>query len=220
VVPYPARADLADSPALRGKALVWVDDPVAAFFLQVQGSGRVQLYEHGQPRGVIRLAYADQNGQPYRSIGRWLVEQGELTLDHVSMQAIQEWAQAHPERLPGLLNVNPSVVFFKEAPLADPHLGPVGSLGVPLSPGRSIAVDIRIVTLGAPVFLATTQPNSDLPLDRLTFAQDTGGAIQASPGQPVRADLFWGFGEEAATQAGRMKQPGRMWILLPRGVGP
>jgi membrane-bound lytic murein transglycosylase A len=105
-------------------------------------------------------------------------------------------------------------------PLGDPRLGPRGALGVPLTPGRSIAVDARIVPLGAAVFLDTTQPLSDVPLQRLTFAQDTGGAIQASASAPVRADLFWGFGEAAGAQAGRMKQTGRMWLLLPRGVAP
>ena len=220
LVPYPSRAEIAAGAAPRGKELVWVEDPITAFFLQVQGSGRIQLYEKGRAGAMIRMAYAEQNGRPYVSIGRWLADQGELPLEHVSMQNIQEWARLHPDRVQALLDVNPSYVFFKEQPLADARLGASGALGVPLTPGRSIAVDARIVPLGAPVFLATTQPNSDAVLERLTFAQDTGGAIQASPALPVRADLYWGFGDQAAEQAGRMKQQGRMWVLLPRGVAP
>ncbi len=220
LVAYPSRAELAQAAAPHGKELVWVDDPIAAFFFEVQGSGRIQLYDRGKPGKVIRLGYADQNGRPYKSIGRWLADQGEMPLDQVSMQSIEGWAKAHPEKVQDLLDVNPSYVFFKELPLGDPRLGPRGALGVPLTPGRSIAVDARIVPLGAAVFLDTTQPLSDVPLQRLTFAQDTGGAIQASASAPVRADLFWGFGEAAGAQAGRMKQTGRMWLLLPRGVAP
>lgn len=216
VVPYPPRAELADSASLRGKELLWVDDPVEAFFLEIQGSGRVQIFEANRPREVVRLAYADQNGQPYKSIGRWLVDQGELTLASASMQNIKAWAASHPTRLAELLNANPSEVFFKEEKIVDPSRGPKGALGVPLTPGRSIAVDAKIVPLGAPVFLATTQPLSSAPLQRLVMAQDTGGAIAAATGGAVRADYFWGFGNEAGKLAGRMKQEGRMWVLLPK----
>jgi membrane-bound lytic murein transglycosylase A len=157
------------------------------------------------------VGYADQNGYPYRSIGRVLVDRGELTLDQASMQGIKAWAARNPERLAELLNQNASYVFFKESPVTSD--GPAGSLGVPLTAGRSLAVDTRAVPLGAPVFLATTFPNSTQPLNRLMVAQDTGGAIRGA----VRADFYWGFGEEASTQAGRMRQNGRMWVLLPRG---
>jgi membrane-bound lytic murein transglycosylase A len=208
VVPYYTRADLERSPALRGQEIVWVEDAVAAFFLEVQGSGRVQLNDGT----TIRIAYADQNGQPYRSIGRYLVDQGEMTLDQASAQSIRLWVQAHPQRLREVLNANPSVVFFREEALADPSVGPRGALGVPLTPGRSIAVDPQFVPLGAPVFLATTQPDSDVPLQRLVMAQDTGGAIRGI----VRADFFWGFGDAAGESAGRMRQQGRLWILWPR----
>jgi membrane-bound lytic murein transglycosylase A len=208
VVPYYTRADLERSPVLKGQEIVWVEDAVAAFFLEVQGSGRVQLNDGT----TIRVAYADQNGQPYRSIGRYLVDLGEMMLDQASAQSIRLWIQAHPQRLKEVLNANPSVVFFREEPLADPAVGPQGALGVPLTAGRSIAVDPQFIPLGAPVFLATTQPNSAQPLQRLVMAQDTGGAIRGI----VRADLFWGFGDAAGEAAGRMRQQGRMWIMWPR----
>jgi membrane-bound lytic murein transglycosylase A len=216
VVPYPARGDLEQSGALRGTELVWVDDPVEAFFLEIQGSGRVELQRPDGGVDTVRLAYADQNGQPYRSIGRWLVDRGELTLSQASMQSIKAWALAHPDRRDELLWSNPSEVFFKLEPIDDPSRGPKGALGVPLTPRRSIAVDAKIVPLGSPVFLATTMPQSDAPLARLVMAQDTGGAIAAASGGAVRADFFWGFGADAAAQAGRMKQQGRMWVLVPR----
>ncbi len=211
VVPYWPRAELTpQSAALAGKALLWVADPVELFFLQVQGSGRVELPDGRR----VRVGYADQNGHPYQSIGRWLVEQGELKLDDASMQGIQAWARANPKRLNELLNVNPSFVFFRELP--DNGGGPPGALGVPLTPGRSIAVDPRAVPLGAPVFLATTLPASAQPMRRLVLAQDTGGAIKGA----VRADFFWGFGAEAGMQAGRMRQKGEMWVLLPGALVP
>jgi membrane-bound lytic murein transglycosylase A len=212
-VPYYSRAEIDGGTApLTGKEIVWVDDPVEAFFLQIQGSGRVRL-ENGH---VLRLGYADQNGHPYQSIGRYLIERGELQPGEASMQAIQAWAAARPERLGELLNQNPSYVFFREISTLDASAGPIGALGVPLTPQRSIAADPRYVPLGAPVFLATTWPNSDAPLARLLIAQDTGGAIRG----PVRADFFWGFGAEAGALAGRMRQQGRMWVLLPKDVKP
>ncbi len=211
IVPYWSRAELTpQSPALAGKALYWVADPVELFFLQVQGSGRVELPDGRR----VRVGYAEQNGHPYRSIGRWLVERGELKLEQASMQGIQAWARANPQRLHELLNANPSFVFFRELP--DNGGGPPGALGVPLTPGRSIAVDPRAVPLGAPVFLATTLPLSEQPLTRLVMAQDTGGAIKGA----VRADFFWGFGNEAGAQAGRMRQRGEMWVLLPSAFVP
>jgi membrane-bound lytic murein transglycosylase A len=239
VVPYYPRAEIEGGlPALAGKELLWVDDPVDLFFLQIQGSGRVRL-----PSGeLVRVGYADQNGQPYKSIGRYLVEQGELTLEQASMQGIKAWGVANPAKLDALLNQNPSYVFFRELPqhgggrdsatdapvttdgpvaTGGPAMtggpattgGPVGALGVALTPERSIAVDPRYIPLGAPVFLATTWPGNAQPLARLVLAQDTGGAIRGA----VRADFFWGFGDTAGAQAGRMRQTARMWVLLPRG---
>lgn len=208
VVPYDSRAEiLAKGAALPAKALAYVDDAIELFFLQVQGSGRIRL-----PDGsLMRVNYADQNGHPYQSIGRVLVERGDLKLENASMQGIQAWARANPARLDALLNSNPSYVFFREMPASDD--GPLGALGVPLTAERSIAIDPRAVPLGAPVFLATTRPNSAQPMNRLVMAQDTGGAIKGA----VRADFFWGFGKAAGAEAGRMKQRGRVWVLLPKG---
>lgn len=211
VVPYWSREELVRQEGqLAGKAFLWVDDPIELFFLQVQGSGRVQLSDGSR----VRVGYAEQNGHPYQSIGRWLVERGEMKLEQASMQGIKAWAKANPKRLNELLNANPSFVFFRELP--DSGGGPLGALGVPLTAARSIAVDPRAIPLGAPVFLSTTWPNSDRPLQRLVMAQDTGGAIKGV----VRADFFWGFGAEAGAQAGRMRQQGEMWVLMPNGVAP
>jgi membrane-bound lytic murein transglycosylase A len=206
VVPYFTRGEIeAGKAPVQGKEIAWADEPVELFFLQVQGSGRIQLDDGS----LIRVGYADQNGYPYKSIGKWLVEQGELTLDKASMEGIKDWARQHPERLSKLLATNPSYVFFRELPNQED--GPLGALGVPLTPERSIAIDPRALPLGSPVWLATSQPNSTEPLNRLMLAQDTGSAIHGN----VRADFFWGFGDEAGKRAGGMKQKGRMWVLLP-----
>ena len=208
LVPYPDRAQIETTPPpLRGKEIAWVDDEIDLFFLHIQGSGRIRL-DTGE---TMRVGYAEQNGHPYRSIGRILVQRGELTLDQASMQSIKAWARRYPEKASELLNSNGSYVFFRELPAAPG--GPPGALGVPLTARRSIAVDARNVPLGAPVFIATTWPNSPRPLNRLMLAQDTGGAIRG----PVRADFFWGHGEAAGREAGRMKQRLRMWVLLPQG---
>ena len=211
VVPYWTRAEIgARGDKLPSKTLLYVDDAVELFFLQVQGSGRIKLTDGS----VTRLNYGDQNGHPYQSIGRLLVERGELKLEEASMQGIQSWARANPAKLEALLNANPSYVFFREMP--NSKEGPIGALGVPLTAERSIAVDPRSVPLGVPVFLATTRPNSPQAMNRLVMAQDTGGAIKGA----VRADFFWGFGKEAGEQAGRMKQSGRLWVLLPPEAAP
>lgn len=211
VVPYDTRAQIAASAHRQPPAIVWVDDPVEAFFLQIQGSGRVQL-----PGGdVIRLAYADHNGRPYASIGRWLADSGELPLAQTSMQNIKAWAQRNPHRVQEMLNANPAMVFFREERVADADLGPKGAYGIPLATRRAIAVDTRYVPLGTPVYLATTLPASGEPLRRLVFAQDTGAAIKGA----ARADFFWGYGEEAGAVAGRMKQNGEMWVLWPKQAG-
>jgi membrane-bound lytic murein transglycosylase A len=199
LVPYYTRAEI-DARGETFKA------PIIGWFLQIQGSGQLEL-ENGDR---IRLAYADQNGHPYRSLGRYLVDRGELTLDQASMQGIKSWAAVNPAKLQDALNANASYVFFRES--SDPR-GVVGALGVPLVPQYSLAVDRRYIPLGAPIFLATTHPLSDEPLTRLAAAHDTGGAIRGV----VRADLFWGTGAEAGAMAGRMRQAGKMWLLWPRG---
>jgi membrane-bound lytic murein transglycosylase A len=205
--PYYSRGEIeARNGSFPAPVIAWVADPVELFFLQVQGSGQIQL-ESGER---IRVGYADHNGHPYRSLGRYLADRGELPLEQTSMQNIKAWAAANPGRYQEALNQNPSYVFFRELPAAG---GPPGAMGVPLEAGYSIAVDPQYLPLGAPVFLATTHPLSPEPLERLVIAQDTGGAIRGA----LRADFFWGTGPEAGALAGRMRQPGRMWLLWPRG---
>ena len=212
LTPYYSRAeiDVLQSP-LNGKELLWVDDIVDLFFLQIQGSGYI-VFENGDG---LHVGYADQNGQPYQSIGKVLIERGELTAEKASMQGIKDWGRRNPEKLRELLNTNPSYVFFRELP---PGLsGPLGALGVPIAAERSLAIDPRYIPLGAPIYLSTTLPNSSQPLQRLMVAQDTGGAIKGA----VRADFFWGAGYEAGQKAGAMKQrDSRMWVLLPKGWIP
>lgn len=214
LVPYWTNAQIAamtdaQRQQLPARTLMWAEDTVEYLFLQVQGSGQAQF-----PDGKrVRIAYADQNGHPYKSIGRWLVDKGELTLDKASMQGIQAWARLNPQRVPELLAANPSYVFFREEAAASE--GPKGAQGLPLTAGRSIAVDPRSIPLGAPVFLAFNMPDGK-PMQRMMLAQDTGGAIRGR----VRADFFWGFGAEAGSMAGRMRQQGRIWILWPQGSTP
>lgn len=211
IIPYYARSEWSQQESQRSQtAIAWVTNAVELFFMQVQGSGQVAL-EDGRR---IRLGYADQNGHPYRSIGRWLIDQGEITIEHASMQGIKEWAQMNPQRLDELLNQNPSMVFFRELPLTGK--GPPGAMGIPLTPERSLAVDPRYIPLGVPVWLATTRPNSDQALTRLMLAQDTGGAIRGA----VRGDFYWGSGKDAGNLAGKMRQTGRLWVLMPKGYAP
>ncbi len=207
LVPYYSRAEIEDGgDGFAAPVIAWAADPVELFFLQIQGSGQLRL-GNGER---IRVGYADQNGHPYRSLGRYLADRGELALEQTSMQGIKAWAAANPARLQEALNYNASYVFFRELPAEG---GPIGALGVPLSSEYSIAVDRRHIPLGAPVYLATTFPLSEERLERLVAAQDTGGAIRGA----VRADFFWGSGPEAGALAGRMRQQGRMWLLWPRG---
>jgi membrane-bound lytic murein transglycosylase A len=198
--------------ALRGREIAYAADPLDVLMLQIQGSGRVRITEADGRVQTVRLAFAGHNDQPYASVGRWLIDQGELKPNEASWPGIRDWARRNPQRVPQMLAVNPRLVFFREEPLADPTQGPRGSLGVPLTPERSIAVDPAAVPLGTPVFIDTTEPLSATPLRRLVLAQDTGSAITGA----VRADYFWGWGERAEAQAGRMKQPLRMWVLWPK----
>ena len=214
LVPYYSRAEIeTKGEGFSAPVIAWTADPVELFFMQIQGSGQLRL-ESGER---IRLGYADQNGHPFRSLGRYLVERGEMKLEEASMQGIKAWASANPARLQEALNQNPSYVFFRELPLNSASSeGPVGALGVPLSAEYSIAVDRRFVPLGGPVYLATTFPLSDAGLERLMAAQDSGGAIRGV----VRADFYWGSGPDAGALAGRMRQQGKMWLLWPRGEPP
>jgi membrane-bound lytic murein transglycosylase A len=208
--PYEDRTRI-EGGALKGRDLemVWVDDPVDAFFLHIQGSGRITL-EDGS---VMRVGYAGQNGHPYIAVGRELIARGVLTKENVSMQSIREWLHANPGEASGLMNKNPSFVFFR--PLDGE--GPLGAQGVALTPGRSLAVDRSFVPYGLPVWLDAQDPlDGAARVRRLMVAQDTGGAIRG----PVRGDVFWGHGADAELRAGRMKSPGRYYLLIPRTVIP
>ncbi len=204
--PYDDAGTIAGKGA-KAPVLAWLTDPMDLQLLQIQGSGRVRLADGTQ----VRLAYAEQNGHPYRAIGRWLVEQGELRKEDVTMDAIRTWAKANPARVPELLRSNPSYVFFVRS--ADSPEGPRGSLNVPLTAGYSVAVDRTVVPLGSLLWLSTTRPDGT-PLVRPVAAQDTGGAIAGE----VRADLYWGTGDAAGKLAGDMKQQGSLWMLWPKGV--
>ena len=207
LVPYYSRGEWTTQESKRASdAILFVDDAIDFFFMQIQGSGQIQFADGNR----VRLNYADQNGHPYKSIGRWLIDKGELKSHEASMQGIKAWAKANPKRLAELLNANPSLVFFRELALTSES--PPGAMGIPLTAERSIAIDPRHVPLGAPVWLATTRPNSEQALTRLMLAQDTGGAIRGV----VRADFFWGSGVDAGALAGKMKQSGQLWILFPR----
>lgn len=210
LVPLPDRREIVAG-ALHGEApvIAWVDDPVDAFFLHVQGSGRVALADGG----VLRVGYDGANGHGYTSIGRVLIERGEIARAEVSLQSIRAWLAGHPDQAADLLAENRSYVFFRELQ-GD---GPIGAQGVALTPGRSLAIDRRYLPLGVPVWLDIMAPalgGGDRPVRRLVIAQDTGGAIRG----PVRGDVFWGFGPEAEFIAGRMKHGGGYTLLLPNSV--
>jgi len=198
--------------ALRGREIAWLADPLDALVLHIQGSGRLRLLSPDGGERLVRAAFAGHNDQPYKSVGRWLIEQGELQPAQASWPAIKAWARQNPKRLNEMLWSNPRLVFFREEPLPDPQLGPKGAQGVALTPGRSIAVDAQSIPYGTPVWLDSTEPLSSTPLRRLVMAQDTGSAITGA----VRADYFWGWGSDAEAQAGRMKQPLKLWVLWPR----
>ena len=207
-VPYASRAEIDDGAlAGRGLELLWVADPVDAFILHIQGSGRIRLAEGG----ATRVGFAAANGQPFFGIGRALVERGVLPKDKASMQEIRAWLKAHPEEARQIMQMNRRYVFFREIE-GD---GPIGAEGVALTPRRSLAVDTALLPLGAPVWLDSHWPaEPNRPLRRLMVAQDTGVAIQGA----VRGDFFWGTGEVALAEAGRMRSAGRYWLLLPKAV--
>jgi len=204
---YYSRAQI-DGPnrPLAGNELLWVDSSDDAFFLHIQGSGLVQMTDGS----IVGVGYAEQNGHPYRAIGRDLIEMQQISKKNISLQSIKAWLTANPKKATQLKNKNPSYIFFNLR--TDIEQGPRGSLNVPLTPERSVAVDRNIIPLGSPLWLSTQLPNSSVPYQRLVFAQDTGGAING----PIRADVFFGRGERAETLAGTMKQQGSVYILLPK----
>jgi membrane-bound lytic murein transglycosylase A len=198
--------------SVRGRELAYLTDPLDLLILQIQGSGRLWLTEADGSRRQLRVAFAGHNDQPYKSVGRWLIEQGELRADQASWPGIKAWAQLNPQRINELMWSNPRVVFFREEPLPDPTVGPRGAQAVPLTPVRSVAIDPTSIPYGTVLWLDTTEPLSNTPLRRVVMAQDTGSAITGA----VRVDYFWGWGDTAEQQAGRMKQPLRVWVLAPR----
>jgi membrane-bound lytic murein transglycosylase A len=215
LIPYATRAEIETAGLREATPILFVDDPIDAFFLQIQGSGRVVL-DDGT---VVRAAYAAQNGRPYTAIGAILIQRGEMSLEAVSMQSIRAWLLAHPAEAQQLMNTNASYVFFAERPIGDPLLGAAGAQGVPLTPEASLAVDLTVHALGVPVWLETTAPDPDTTrptriFHRLLVMQDTGGAIRG----PVRGDVYWGYSADAGSIAGRMRSEGRMTVLLPRSV--
>jgi membrane-bound lytic murein transglycosylase A len=213
IVPYYDRFEIENGALDQDNlAIAWVADPVDAYFLQVEGSGRINL-----PDGsVMRVTYAGKNGRPYVPIGRVMVREKLLAADNVTEQSIRAWLEAHPERARAIMDQNPSFVFFRTAPQLSDGQGPPGALGVSLTPGHSIAVDDAYLPLGAPVWLATTDPVSHAPLQRMTVAQDLGSAITG----PLRADLFFGSGTTAEHAAGAMDAPGALYVLLPLAAAP
>ena len=203
--PYESREEIVagDWPH-NDQVLVWVDDPVDAFFVQIQGSGVVQLDDGG----VMRIGYAGQNGHPYYAIGRELIKREQLTIENVSLQTIRAWLAENPAQADKIMNTNASYVFFKELE----GEGPIGGEGVALTAGRSLAVDRSLFSYGMPVWTDIESPVDNSRLRKMMIAQDTGGAIRG----PVRGDVFWGYGEKAEEIAGGMKSQGRYWILLPK----
>ncbi|MHA1536883.1 MAG: murein transglycosylase A [Alphaproteobacteria bacterium] len=210
--PYPSRAQIL-KPPLRSRipVLLWLADPVDAFTLHIQGSGVVRL----DGGGTVRVGVAATNGRRYVSIGRVLLRMGALSRGRATMQGIQAWLRAHPRRAVGVMNRNPRYVFFRIVPGGRTRgSGPIGGQGVALTPGRSLAIDPRFVAYGTPVWLDTTWPSPQGgPLRRLVIAQDKGGAIKGAQ----RGDIFFGQGARALAVAGRMRQRGRFFLLLPRG---
>lgn len=208
LVPYHSRAEIrALGERLPAPVLFWAADELDFFFLQIQGSGLLRL-----PDGAtLRIGYADHNGHPYRSIGRLLIDSGELTLQEASAQGIRRWLERHPERRREVLDANPAYVFFRELPADGP--GPLGTLGVPLTPQRSLAVDPAHLPLGAPLYAVVSGTQ---PFARLMLAQDTGGAIQG----PLRVDVYEGSGKEAGERAGRRRDEVALWLLWPADADP
>ncbi|MEQ9146201.1 MAG: MltA domain-containing protein [Parvibaculaceae bacterium] len=210
-VPYHDRASIERGALPHDElAVAWLADPVDAFFVHIQGSARLRL-----PDGdVMRVGFAEKNGRPYTAIGRILIERGALTSETVSMQTIRDWLAANPDEARTILEANQSYIFFNAVPIRDRSLGPAGAGGVPLSPGRSLAVDRRLHALGAPIWLSADLPGAPQTDHRLMIAQDTGSAIRGA----VRGDFFWGSGAAAGDMAGEMKAKGRFWALLPVGL--
>ncbi|HEY5338293.1 MAG TPA: murein transglycosylase A [Rhizomicrobium sp.] len=214
LVRCPSRGDIDAGGLPNGKVLFYADDPIAVFFLHIQGSGRVR-FDDG---AMARVNYDAQNGQPYTAVGRTLINMG-VPRDGMSMQVIRRWLKDHPQDARRVMETDKSFVFFREVPIGDPNEGADGSEGVPLTPRASLAVDMKMHPLGAPMFVAATRPDADPDhadhtLATLMVAQDSGGAIKGA----VRGDVFWGFGADAEAIAGRLKSAGKLYVLLPKSL--
>ena len=204
LVPYADRAAIDAHGIANAKILFWCDDPIALFFLQIQGSGRVRFAEGGS----ARIGYAGENGKPYTAIGRVLIAQGALARENVSLATIRDWLQKNPAKAQAVMEADQSFIFFEEKPVGDPALGNAGTLGAPLTPGASLAIDPRLHAMGAPYYVDAA------PVRVLLIGQDTGGAIRGA----VRGDVFFGFGGKAEAQAGSMKSDGALFVLLPKAL--
>jgi membrane-bound lytic murein transglycosylase A len=212
LVKCPSRAQIDAKGLKQAKILFYANDPVSVFFLHIQGSGRVQ-FDDGSS---ARVNYDAQNGQPYTAIGKTLIQMG-VPRDGMSMQVIRKWLKDHPADAQRVMETDKSFIFFREEPIEDASAGPIGSEGVPLTAAASLAVDMKLHPLGVPMFVAAKRPDANPArdghdFDQLMVAQDSGGAIKGA----VRGDVFWGFGPDAASIAGRMKSSGKLYVLLPK----
>ena len=211
-MPYATRAEIQNNGLLKGQELMWLDDPIDAFFLEVQGSGRVQLRSDSGTT-TARIGFADHNGQPYKAIGRVLIERGALKPEETNAESIKAWLRANPVEAKLIMQANPRYIFFRELSGISADKGPLGSLSVPLTAQRSIATDPKVVPTGSLMYIDTTMPdNAQRALQRVVISQDVGAAITGE----VRADFFWGFGVDAERRASLMKQQGRLWVLRPK----
>ena len=203
VLPYDSREEIEKNPSKELEPIVYVDNKVDVFLLHVQGSGKV-LLDTGE---LINVGYAEQNGRKFKGIGMYMLNKGYITKDELSAQGMKKYLDKNPSKADEVLNQNESYVFFQRS-----NQGATGSLGTPLTAKRNIAVDRSVIPLGMPVFLNTTNPVDKKPINQLMVAADVGGAIKGK----VRADFFWGFGDSAFDYAGRMKEKGKMYVLMPK----
>lgn len=205
VIPYDSRESIEKKDGNGFEAICYVDDKIDLFFLQIQGSGKVKL-EDGT---ILNIGYAQQNGRAYYAIGRKLIEEGYIKKENISLQSIKKWLSENPQRMDEILNLNESYIFFRQSSKTA-----TGSLGTQLTANRNLAVDRKFIPLGFPVFINTTDPIENKPINRLMVAADTGGAIKGE----IRADFFFGNGKTAEELAGKMKQKGSLYILIPKNL--
>jgi membrane-bound lytic murein transglycosylase A len=214
--PYFNRAEIQNNEALRGQELIYLDDAIDAFFLEIQGSGRVQLREPNGQLKTVRVGFSDHNGWGYKAIGQVLIEKKIFLREEINAEKIKQWLRENPGESKQVMQSNDRFIFFTELPEGNALLGPKGALAVPLTAERSVATDPKFAPLGSLMFVATTTPLDAKPLNRFVVSQDIGAAITGQ----VRADYFFGFGDAAGQKASEMKQPGQLWLLLPIGTRP